>query len=109
MSQVTLNIAGNNYTIACDDGQEKSLLDIADIINKKAQELCSGGRLEEKLLLAMLNIIFVDELLKTKEKLDIAIKEQKKPNLTEMQIKEAASLIDNLTNKISDIASSIKL
>ena len=43
MGEVTININNRQYGIACDDGQEQRVLDLANYIDKSYREIASSG------------------------------------------------------------------
>jgi cell division protein ZapA len=66
MAQVTLNIGGNRYDLACRDGEEAHLEEIAAIVDKKAAEarsaVGSAGEVRQLLLASLLLADELDEL-----------------------------------------------
>ena len=53
MANVNIKFNGKDYLLSCDDGQEEHLLELAEYLNKRFQELKSelGSIGENKLLL----------------------------------------------------------
>lgn len=63
MAQVTININGREYGIACDDGDEGHIIRLARVLDQKAKLLTSaGGHINENQLLAMVGLLMADEL-----------------------------------------------
>ncbi len=63
MGQVTVNINGRNFRIACDNGQEEHLEMLAEYVNKKIGELVSAvGQVGDAHLLVMASVLIADEL-----------------------------------------------
>lgn len=63
MAQVTIQINGREYGIACDDGQEGHIIRLANLLNDKAKLLTGGGaHINENQLLAMVGLLLADEL-----------------------------------------------
>jgi len=63
MAQIDVTINGRNYRIACDDGQEDHIVQLADYVDKRVAELVSAvGQAGEARLLVMASLLIADEL-----------------------------------------------
>ena len=63
MAQVTVTINERIYKMACDDGQEKHLLGLADHLNKHVESMQANfGQVGDTRLLVMAGVMVVDEL-----------------------------------------------
>ena len=64
MGQVSVNINGRSYKIACDDGQEPHVEKLAAYLNDRASELAAelGRREGDSLVLVLAGLLVVDEL-----------------------------------------------
>ena len=63
MAQVTIQINGREYGIACGNGQEGHILRLAALLNEKATLLTRGNNhINENQLLAMIGLLLADEL-----------------------------------------------
>lgn len=68
MAQVTITINSREYAIACEDGQEVRILQLARILDEKAKLLTSAsGQVNENMLLAMVGLLLADELAELKK------------------------------------------
>lgn len=66
MAQVTLTIAGHQYHISCDDGQEAQIGRLGRYLDQRGRELIAAiGPIQENLLLAMIGLLIADELAET--------------------------------------------
>lgn len=66
MAQVDVAINGKSYRIACDDGQEDHLLQLAAFVDQRIQELvASVGQVGDARLLVMASLLISDELSET--------------------------------------------
>jgi len=66
MAQVDVAINGKSYRIACDDGQEDHLLQLAAFVDQRIQELvASVGQIGDARLLVMASLLISDELSET--------------------------------------------
>ncbi len=63
MAQVTVEINGRRYQIACDDGQEAHLTRLANYIDRRVDELVAAvGQIGDARLLVMASLLIADEL-----------------------------------------------
>jgi len=66
LAQVTLTIAGHQYHISCDDGQEAQIGRLGRYLDQRGRELTAAiGPIQENLLLAMVGLLVADELAET--------------------------------------------
>lgn len=71
-SKVTLNIAGRTFTIACDDGQEKRVTQLAAYIDQKMRDVVRGGGTNnnESYQWLLVSLMLADELATARDQLD---------------------------------------
>ena len=63
MPQVDIHINGRRYQIACDEGQEEHLSQLAEYVDKRVQELVGAvGQVGDARLLGMTSLLVADEL-----------------------------------------------
>lgn len=63
MGQINVSINGRTYPVACDDGQEGHLMELADYISGHADGLASQlGNIADSRLLLMTSLLVADEL-----------------------------------------------
>ena len=68
MAQVTITINSREYAVACEDGQEVRIYQLARILDEKATHLTQGaGQINESMLLAMVGLLLADELSELKK------------------------------------------
>lgn len=68
MAQVTITINSREYAVACEDGQEARIYQLADILDEKARALTGGSQqVNENMLLAMVGLVLADELSELKK------------------------------------------
>jgi len=66
MAQVEVTVNGRSYRIACDDGQEDHLIELAGFVDRKVAELVSAvGQVGDARLLVMASLLIADELSET--------------------------------------------
>jgi len=63
MAQVIISINGREYPIACENGQEARIMQLAQILEQKAETLKDfSGKISENMFLAMIGILVADDL-----------------------------------------------
>jgi cell division protein ZapA len=63
MAQVTVTINGKNYTLACDDGEEEHLQELAHEVDRRVAQLKADiGHADETRLLLMAGLVIADDL-----------------------------------------------
>ena len=63
MAQITVNVAGKSYPLACADGDEERITSLANYVDSKAQELTGKlGHVSETRLILMAAVLIADEL-----------------------------------------------
>ncbi len=63
MAQLDVNINGRSYRVACDDGQEDHLRQLAEYVDRQVMELVgSVGQVGEARLLVMACLLIADDL-----------------------------------------------
>ena len=72
MSTVTISINSREYAIACEDGQERRILQLSRLLDEKAQMLTQGAsQISENMLLAMVALLLADELCEAQKGLPV--------------------------------------
>jgi len=70
MAEVTVTIAGRNYRMACDDGQEDHLHKLGDLVDRKIADMRSSfGEIGDMRLTVMAGIVIADELAEARRKI----------------------------------------
>tara|TARA_B100000427_G_C15278919_1_gene494440 strand:- start:84 stop:530 length:447 start_codon:yes stop_codon:yes gene_type:complete len=91
MANVNIIFNGKEFLLSCDDGQEDHLMELAEKLNGKFDNLKSQlGNIGENKLLLITSIKVMDEYFETKKKI-----EEKKKELNELsnKFKELKSLV----------------
>lgn len=71
MAQVTVTVNGRDYTIACDDGDEEHVTELASYLDERVGELTGTvGQVGEARLLLMVSLLIADELAEAYHELD---------------------------------------
>lgn len=62
MAEVRLPIAGREYSVTCQDGEEPRLLALGAMVDEKAREASGSGGLNETRLLLFAALLLADKL-----------------------------------------------
>ncbi|MEK9725569.1 MAG: cell division protein ZapA [Rhodospirillaceae bacterium] len=108
MAQVSVEINGRKYQIACDDGQEAHLKRLGDYIDNRVQELVEAvGQVGDARLLVMVSLLIADELSDAYAELKVA--RGGDGAARRMDQEESLSLaIENLAERIEHIAETLE-
>lgn len=109
MAEVSVTIYGRNYDIACDDGQEQRLIDLAHYVDTRVREISKAGAANnDNHLLVLTSLVMADEVFDLRENISL-LSEQVEPAVSdkadEMVI---AQSIEKLALRINGIASRIE-
>lgn len=103
MAVVTFKIAGRPYKIACADGQENHILELARFLDDKANALTQNiGFIPEGQLLAMVSILVAEELMHLKKGAPTMT------NTDSENMPQVTQIIGNLAIRISELADVLK-
>ena len=112
MAQVTITINSREYAVACEDGQEVRILQLARIMDEKAKLLTqSGGQINENMLLAMVGLLLADELSELRKGIvpqNTSNNDDFSKRILELD-SELANKIKTLVKEINSVASQIEL
>lgn len=108
MGQVTVNINGRDYNIACDDGQETHLTKLSEFVDKRVKELISAvGQVGDARLLVMASLLLADELSEVYTELDgaqnrenVVIKKGSMSSLNPAELDILASRIEKIAENL---------
>ena len=110
MAQVSVTINGRAYQIACDDGQEEHLRQLAGYIDRRVAELVAAmGQIGDMRLLVMVSLLIADELSEVTRQLDDTRKTSEDARSTASKADaQAASALENIAARIEDIAARLE-
>ena len=117
MSQVTITINSREYAVACEDGQEVSIIKLSRILDEKAKLLTQGNQqVNENMLLAMVGLLLADELTELHKSIADGTTPAVAPIIQGYDDNDVSKLdeclseqIKKLTNQIKSIANQIKM
>ena len=105
MAEIDVTVNGREYRIACDDGQEEHLFQLADYIDRRVAELVTSlGQVGESRLLVMASLLIADELSETLTELET----RKKPPSGGDAAARLAALTEAVAARIESIAARLE-
>ena len=99
MAQVVISINDREYPIACENGQETRILQLAQVLQQKA-EMLQGfkDKISENMMLAMIGILVADDLFESRKNASAPVVAENTPKT------EYVEKIRTLENRIKSIA-----
>lgn len=111
MAEVSLQINGKSYSLACDDGQEQRIMDLGMYIDQKARELGAGGMTESHRLM-LTTLMLADELFETKDLLNVekakpaeVVTQESTEGVSEEETLALADAINQMAVRIDSLSS----
>ena len=103
MAQVDVSVNGQSYRIACEDGQEDRLVDLAAIVDEKVLGLVNQiGQVGSNRLLVMAALIIADELVDLKNEAGSSQELEDNTNQqdTVLALQEITKRIENIADQV---------
>ena len=103
MAQVDVSVNGQSYRIACEDGQEDRLVDLAAMVDEKVLELVNQiGQVGSNRLLVMAALIIADELVDLKNEAGSSqeLKDNTNQQDTVLALQEITKRIENIADQV---------
>ncbi|HEY9078992.1 cell division protein ZapA [Magnetovibrio sp.] len=116
MARVSISINNQTYDIACADGEEQHILDLAGVVDAKVGELVSAiGQAGEARLLAMAGLLMADDLAETRDEIatlrsaaEIAEPSAVTPSAPTIDENRLADILDTMAVRIETIAEDLE-
>lgn len=110
MAEVNVTIANKQYSIACDDGQEQRVVDLAAFVDGRVKEIAAAGAgSNDSHLLVLNSIMMADELMDARD--NAANNNQASLNslsITQEDETAITNAIDQMAERINAIAGNLK-
>ena len=104
MAQVDVSVNGQSYRIACEDGQEDRLVDLAAMVDEKVLGLVNQiGQVGSNRLLVMAALIIADELVDLKN--EAGSSQELKDNINQQ---DTVFALQEITKRIENIADQVE-
>ncbi len=103
MAQVDVSVNGQSYRIACEDGQEARLVDLAAMVDEKVIDLVNQiGQVGSNRLLVMAALIIADELVDLKNEAGSSQELEDNTNQqdTVLALQEITKRIENIADQV---------
>ncbi len=112
MGQVAITINGNNYQIACDEGQEERLKRLGAYVDERTAELVKGvGNVGDVRLMVMASLLVTDKLFDAtteNEKMRAAAAQNKQKPAPAEPDEALEPLVNAVAERIEDIAANLE-
>jgi cell division protein ZapA len=116
MAEISININGRSYGIACDDGQERRVRELASYVDSRLREIArAGAASNESHLLVLTSIILADEIAEARSGIGQHAARHAPAqtpisgiSMTEEDEEAIVSAIDLLAARIDSIATSLQ-
>lgn len=115
MAEVSLNIHGKDYGIACDDGQENRVIEVGQYVDNRARDIATAGAASnENHLLVLTALVLADEVKELRDSLMSARANSNNPNqvvyegLSEAEERKIIESIESLAGRIDSVADRLK-
>ena len=103
MAQVDVSVNGQSYRIACEDGQEDRLVDLAAMVDEKVIGLVNQiGQVGSNRLLVMAALIIADELVDLKNEAGSSqeLVDNSNQQDTVLALQEITKRIENIADQV---------
>ena len=103
MAQVDVSVNGQSYRIACEDGQEDRLVDLAAMVDEKVLDLVNQiGQVGSNRLLVMAALIIADELVDLKNEAGSSqeLVDNSNQQDTVLALQEITKRIENIADQV---------
>lgn len=109
MARVDISLNGRAYALACEDGQEARLHELAGFVDSRLSEIAgdtSGG--SEAQLLVLTSLVLADEIHDLQREVELLRKARDlavpDPAIAAAEEERVSSAVDSLAKRIEDIA-----
>ena len=103
MAQVDVSVNGQSYRIACEDGQEDRLVDLAAMVDEKVIGLVNQiGQVGSNRLLVMAALVIADELVDLKNEAGSSqeLEDNSNQQDTVLVLQEITKRIENIADQV---------
>jgi len=110
MAQVEVTVNGRQYIVACEDGKEEHLLELADYLDRSVTELVQSiGQVGEARLMLMAGLLIADELFDSRNLIiklesELAGAELAGDKAVGEVVSAANTVIERMTSRLDNIA-----
>ena len=110
MAQVEVTVNGRQYIVACEDGKEEQLLELAEYLDRSVTELVQSiGQVGEARLMLMAGLLIADELFDSRNLIiklesELAGAELAGDKAVGEVVSAANTVIERMTSRLDNIA-----
>lgn len=108
MAELTLTINGKNFSIACDDGQEQRVMDLAHFIDSRVGDVARAGAAQsESHLMVLTSLMLADEIFELRDQIYHGGGEPQSAGKLREQELAIAGAIEQIAERIDGLAGKI--
>lgn len=109
MAEVSLNINGRNYGVACDDGQERRVRELGHYIDQRMKDIArAGAASSENHLMILAALMLADEVFELRDNINDMGREVRRAQSNQQDEAVIAEAIGQLADRIDEIAERVK-
>jgi len=114
MAEVEIRINGRQFSIACDDGQEQRVVDLANFVDSRVKEMAAAGAgANESHLLVLTSIVMADELFTARDNANGVVPQATRAPVNGIQITrddESAMIkaVDQIANRVESMTGNLQ-
>lgn len=108
MPQVTVNVNNRSYVIACEDGKETHVRELAASLDRRVAEIAREvGQVGDARLMVLASLIVLDELAEAQSRTGDPAVQGRLERLSRME-RDAARAIDVLAQRVEAVAARLE-
>lgn len=112
MAEVTIELNSKKYNIACDDGQEARVAELAQYINERLVQIAgpnSGHARTDSHLLVLTSLVLADEIYDLKERVSgMPAQPQQGATMNEEETRLIAQAVDHLRARVEKLTQDMR-
>jgi len=114
MAEITLQIDGRNYHVACDDGQEDRVFQLGNYVDQRIREVTDAAAGSKSQAMMLTSLLLADEVFDMHERMKSANQAANEPKtityqgLAPADEQEITTLISKMTARVEQICTRTK-
>ena len=109
MAEVNLNIGGKNFTLQCEEGQQKRVLEVGEYVDGRLRDIAGAGAASNQShLLVLTALMLADEIFDLRDNATALNRQLKGAQANQNDETQVAGAIDELAERIDRIASRLQ-
>lgn len=109
MAEVNLMIDGRSYSVACDDGEERRLLQLGSYVDQRMRQVAVAGTSNKTHAMVLASLVLADEVFDLNEKLSVAESQPAPTNESKIEYQGLSPKDEqNVINLIGQMAAKVE-